>query len=240
MELSECIKTRRSVRDYEKKDVPDDLIGQIVGAGILAPSAGNTQPWEFIVVKDKEMKRELAIASLRQRHVNEAPVLIVVCANLKKSEDKYRERGKKLYSIQDTAAAIENMLLTVNDLGLGAVWVGSFEEDKVKTLLNIPETVRPVAIITIGFPIPYKKETKKQRIPFENLTWSEKYGQKFSWIEKRGGEWKLKTEPGLLQKRVEKLKDEITSRDEEKGEQTESEKKSSTKERILKSLKLTK
>lgn len=214
MEVFECIVSRQSVRTYEKKDIPNELIGQILEAGIHAPSAGNIQPWEFIVVKDKKTKIELASAALRQRHVEEAPVVVVVCADLEKSVNRYGDRGRTLYCIQDTAAAIENMLLTANALGLGACWVGAFEEGRVKSILRIPGRLRPVALLTIGFPISYEKPTKTSRIPFESVTWVDKYGEGFRWIEKFGKEWKFKLRP--LEERVKELKEKMAYTKKEK------------------------
>jgi len=208
MEALECILTRQSIRKYDKKDVPNELIGQILEAGVHAPSAGNMQPWEFIVVKDKKIKKEIADAALRQRHVDESPVLIVVLADAEKSGLRYSERGKTLYCFQDTAAAIENMLLAAKALGLGGCWVGAFEEEKVKSILRIPAKLRPIAILSIGFPVPYEKPTKTPRIPFENITWVDKYGEGFSWIEKFGDEWKFKIRP--LEEHVKKLKEKVT------------------------------
>jgi nitroreductase len=163
METFDCIKSRKSVRKYDKKDVPNEIIGQIIFAGTQAPSAGNIQTWEFIVVKDEKIKKELSIAALKQDHVFKAPIVIVVSADLEKSADKYGERGEKLYSIQDTAAAIENMLLTAHDLGLGACWVGAFEEEKVKGILSMPDRLRPVALISIGYPLSYDTVKKPKR-----------------------------------------------------------------------------
>lgn len=210
MEVFESIISRRSVRNYEKKDVPNELIGQILEAAVNAPSAGNMQPWEFIVVKDIEIKRELASAALRQRHVSEAPVVIVVCANPEKSADKYGERGKSLYCIQDTAAAIENMLLTANSLGLGTCWVGAFDEDSIKNILGIPQKLKPVALITVGFPREFEKPTKTLRIPFENITFIDKHGKDFPWIHDYGTDWKYKLEP--LEKHIERIKKRISEK----------------------------
>jgi nitroreductase len=212
MEVFETIIKRQSVRMYDKKDVPNELIGQMIEAAVHAPSAGNIQPWEFIVVKEKNTKKELALAALKQRHVEEAPVVIVVCANLEKSVDKYGERGKTLYCIQDTAAAIENMLLVATSLGLGACWVGAFEENKVKPILNIPEKLRPVALVTVGFPVSYMKPTRNLRKPFENITHPEKYSSEivFQWMEKETDEWRFKIRP--LEEHIKKLKEKITER----------------------------
>jgi nitroreductase len=211
MEFFECIHSRHSVRRYEKKDVPNEMIGKIIYAGTQAPSAGNIQPWEFIVVKDEKIKEDLSDAALRQVHVEKAPAVIVVCANLEKSEDRYGHRGKTLYSIQDTAAAMQNMLLTAYDLGLGSCWVGAFDEERVKNILNIPENLRPVSIITLGFPVSYEKPPKKSRIPFERVTWAERYGEHFPWFERHGGEWLLKIKP--LEKHVKNLKKKLDRKD---------------------------
>jgi len=210
MEVFECIVTRRSVRSYEKKDVPNELIGQMVEAAVRAPSAGNIQPWEFIVVKDIEKKKELYGAALKQRHVQEAPVVIVVCADPEKSADKYGERGESLYCIQDTAAAIENMLLTAHSLGLGTCWVGAFEDDEVRRILNIPQKLKLVALITVGFPKGHVKPTKPSRIPFENITFIDEYGKGFPWIHEYGSDWKYKLEP--LEKHIEKIKKRLSEK----------------------------
>ncbi len=210
MDVFESIVTRRSVRSYEKKDVPNELIGQMLEAGVRAPSAGNVQPWEFIVVKDIEIKKQLALAALKQRHVEEAPVVIVVCVDPEKTADKFGERGKSLYCIQDTAAAIENMLLTAHSLGLGTCWIGSFEDDEVKKILSIPQKLKPVALISVGFPREYEKPIKPSRIPFENITSIDKYGKAFPWIDDHGSEWKYKLEP--LEKHIEKIKKRLSEK----------------------------
>ena len=211
METFDCIKSRKSVRKYDKKDVPNEIIGQIIFAGTQAPSAGNMQPWVFIVVKDEKIKKELSVAALRQDYVSKAPVVIVVAADTEKSGDKYGERGKKLYSIQDTAAAIENMLLIAHDLGLGACWVSAFEEEKVKGILSMPDRLRPVALLTIGYPLSYDIAKKPKRLPFENITYVDQYGKiLFEWMESPSGEWKLKIKP--LEHHVKKLKERLALR----------------------------
>ena len=209
MDVFECIVTRRSVRSYEKKDVPNELIGQMLEAAVRAPSSGNLQPWEFIIVKDIEIKKELYSAALEQRYVREAPVVIVVCADLEKAE-RYEERGKSLYCIQSTAAAIENMLLTAHSLGLGTCWVGSFEDDQVRSILNIPQKLKPVAIITVGFPKETVEPTKTTRIPFENVTWINKYGESFPWMHQYGDDWRYKLEP--LEKHIERIKKRLSEK----------------------------
>jgi len=159
MELLEAIKGRRSVRAFKRQDVPEETVEKLIDAARHAPSSGNIQPWEFVVVRNLEVKRKLARAALNQAFVEEAPVVIVVCANERRSSMGYGSRGKTLYCIQDTAAATQNILLTAYSLGLGACWIGAFNEDEAKLALNAPEGIRPMAIIPVGYP----DETPPQR-----------------------------------------------------------------------------
>ena len=152
MDVFEAIKTRRSIRAFTEEEVSEEEIRKILDAARWAPSAGNIQPWIFVIVKDPERKRRLSEAALNQLFIEEAPVVIVVCADQERSGRVYGRRGSDLYCIQDTAAAIQNLLLAAHALGLGACWVGAFNEDAVRHVLNIPAGVRPVAIIPIGRP----------------------------------------------------------------------------------------
>ena len=171
----DAILTRRTIREFEDKPVDDKLIGVILYAGTHAPSAGNLQEWEFVVVKDKEQKKKLAEAALGQSFIAKAPVVIVVGANLTRTSLKYRKRGELLYSIQDTAFAIQNMLLMAHALGLGT-GLAVFDDDSVTNVVEFPENIRPVAVMSIGYPV--EQPEKPKRIPFENISFSEKYGQK--------------------------------------------------------------
>ena len=176
MEVFECISTRRSIRKYLDIPVEWDKIGTILEAGRLAPSSGNIQDWNFVVVQDEEKRKAIAEASLRQHWMSKAPVHIIVCADLKKSERFYGVRGNRLYSIQNNAAAIENMLLTAHSLGLGACWVGAFDENVVSRVLSIPDHARPQAIITIGYSDEKPKEPDKY--PLTTVVFLEKYGNR--------------------------------------------------------------
>jgi nitroreductase len=152
MELLEAIRGRRSVRAFKQQDVLDETVEKLINAGILAPSAGNIQPWEFIIVRKMEVKRKLARAALNQAFIEEAPVVIVVCANEMRCSMGYGFRGKTLYCLQDTAAATQNILLTAYSLGLGACWIGAFNEEVAKQAVNAPEGIRPVVIVPVGYP----------------------------------------------------------------------------------------
>ncbi len=103
-----------------------------------------------MIVRDRLIKQKLAKAALGQSFIAQAPVVIVVCVNIKRSAGRYGSRGQDLYCIQDTAAAIENMLLMAVSKGLGTCWVGAFNEVLAKEILELPLGIRPVAIIPLG------------------------------------------------------------------------------------------
>jgi nitroreductase len=152
MDFEEVLKSRRSIRKYTDEDVSEESVRQIIEAGMLAPSAGNMQSWEFIIVRDQTTKYSLSQESLGQKHVLDVPVVIVVVANTKIAEKRYGSRGRDVYCFLGTGAAIQNMLLTAASLGLGSSWVGSFKEHPVQDILKLPAEIRPVGIITLGHP----------------------------------------------------------------------------------------
>lgn len=160
MELVECIEKRVSVRGFSNEGVPAELVMEAIRIGNLAPSAGNLQARDFILVTDPGTRRSLAQAA-DQPFVAEASVVVVCCANLDRVAS-YGRRGKELYCLQDVAAAIENMLLFFVAKGYGSCWVGAFDEKAVSRILSIPSHSRPVAMLPIGRP---KLEgTKRTRI----------------------------------------------------------------------------
>jgi len=177
MNIFEAIMSRRSIRKFEKKPVDEKLIGLILYMATCAPSAGNTRDWVFIVVEDENKKQRIAKAALEQKFIAEAPVVIVVCSDLQKISLRYGERGERVYSIQDTAAAIQNLLLAAHAVGLGSCWVGAFDEEEVKLILELPDNLRPLAILPVGYPA--EKPEAPKRIPFENLTYLNRFGEKF-------------------------------------------------------------
>lgn len=174
MDLFSAIKTRKSVRKYLDKKVPNDMIGAIIEAGTMAPSSGNKQNWKFIIVKDSNTKEEVAKHCKEQYWMTRAAAYIVVCSDDSLIEKFYGERGVNRYSVQNCAAAIQNMLLAANDLGLGACWIGAFDEEEVCNDLDISGGAKPQAIITIGFPTReiYQKKLKE----FNSMVYLEKYG----------------------------------------------------------------
>jgi nitroreductase len=152
MDVLEAINGRRSVRAFKSDDVPSETVEKLIDAARRAPSAGNIQSWEFVIVRESRIKRRLAEAALHQSFIEDAPVVVVVCANENHSFQGYGDRGRDLYCIQDTAAATQNLLLYAYDLGLGTCWIGAFKEDEAKKVLKIPDGIRPVAIIPVGYP----------------------------------------------------------------------------------------
>ena len=177
MDLFDSISTWVPVKKFEKKLVDDKMIGVILHMATHAQSAGGIQCWEFIVVKDEKIREKLYNASLKQEQIKNAPVCIVVCADLKKFSLKYQERGEYVYSVQDTASAVTLIILSANALGLGSSWVRAFDEELIKDILELPEGIRPVAIIPIGYA--KEKPRKESLIPFDRLTWYDKYKQKY-------------------------------------------------------------
>ena len=152
MDVFEAIKGRRSIRKFTRENVSDDDLRKVLECAIMAPSAGNLQPWEFVVVRDTEIKRRLSAAALDQTFIEEAPVVVVVCANETRSGWGYGRRGATLYCLQDTAAATQNLLLAAYALGLGACWVGAFHEEEVRKVLKVSRGMRPIAIVPVGYP----------------------------------------------------------------------------------------
>lgn len=153
MDIFEIIKKRRSIRSFDpSKSIDEKTINQILESAIMAPSAGNTQCWRFFVVRDQNLKKQLALEAGHQPFISDAPVVIVVTADLDHIEKSYGERGRHTYALQDTAAAIENMLLTITALGLGCCWIGAFLEEEASRILDLPPNMRPVAMLPIGVP----------------------------------------------------------------------------------------
>ena len=150
MDLKESIRNRYSVRNFSDKVLPKKIIDEIIEYANLAPSAGNLQARDFVIINDNNIKEKLSNAAFNQKFIVEAPINIVVCANLKRISS-YGNRGKELYCIQDASAAVEHILLLAVDNGLDACWVGAFDENKVSKILDLPSYVRPIAIIPIGY-----------------------------------------------------------------------------------------
>jgi len=150
MEFLDVVNERRSIRHFKDTPVNQKDIEIILQAGIAAPSAGNVQPWRFVVVQSEEARTRLASA-LEQRWAAAAPCIIIVCADPRPSRSRYGDRGALFYSVQDTAAATQNMLLAAVDRGLASCWIGAFDEEAIRASVGIKKPITPVAILPIGY-----------------------------------------------------------------------------------------
>jgi len=149
MDAMDAILSRRSIRRYTEQPVSDETIKELLEAAMSAPSAGNEQPWHFLVIRERQILNEIPKYHQYSQMLRDAPVAIMVCGD---------ERLQKYegYWVQDCSAATENILIAAQAKGLGAVWLGVFPiEDRVialRKLLNIPEEVIPFSLISIGYP----------------------------------------------------------------------------------------
>ena len=142
MEVLDAIKARRSVRAYLPEPVPEEVLERILEAARLAPSAGNIQPWRFIVVADQQKRNQISKGGRFARFLSESPIVIVGCG---------KRRLTTRWHIVDTTIAMQNMVLAATSEGLGTCWIGSFNEVEVKKLLRIPEEFTVVALLAVGY-----------------------------------------------------------------------------------------
>ncbi len=149
MEAMEAILGRRSIRKYRDQTIPGDLIKELMEAAMSAPSAGNEQPWHFIVIDERNILNRIPDFHPFSQMLKEAPVAILVCAELKLQ--KY-----KGFWVQDCSAATQNVLIAAHAKGLGAVWLGIYPMEEriegIRKLLAIPEDVVPLSLISLGYP----------------------------------------------------------------------------------------
>src|SRR5215208_6399671 len=151
MDFETVVKKRRMCREFLDRDVLQEKIDRILDLALRYPSAGHTEPQEFIVVRDQRVKENLAQAALEQMFVAQAPLVIVVVSDTRRSARRYGERGVHFFSITDGSFAAMLILLAVVNEGLGACFVGSFYDEEVQDVLGLPPEVRPIGIIPIGY-----------------------------------------------------------------------------------------
>ncbi|MGO5065954.1 nitroreductase family protein [Clostridium sp. LCP25S3_F8] len=162
-----AILKRRSIRKYKDKKISDDIVEGLLRAGMAAPSAVNEQPWQFIVLRDKEIMKKITKVHEYSKMLLEADVAIVVCG------DKSKELIDDFW-VQDCSAATENILIEAEDRGLGAVWLGVYpikeRIEGIKEILNLPECITPLSVIPIGYPNEDKKPIDrfdKERVHYD-------------------------------------------------------------------------
>ena len=165
MEALEAIKGRRSIRKYQSKAIPGEVLNQVLEAGRWAPSASNFQPWKFVVVKNDKAKEELARTATYGSFLTDAPVAIAVVIDPWSSN----------HPVEDGAAATQNMLLAAHALGLGSCWIGSYNsayENRAKSILGVPDDRRLLSLISLGYPAESKEGT---RVKLGELVCYERY-----------------------------------------------------------------
>jgi nitroreductase len=151
MDFFEIIQSRRSMRKYADTPIEEEKVQKILEAINRAPSAGNLQAYEVFIVTKIELRQALVKAAREQEFLAEAPMVLVFCANPLRAKERYGRRGTSLYCIQDASIACTFALLAAKALGLDSVWVGAFSEKAVAEVLQLPETLRPVAMLPIGY-----------------------------------------------------------------------------------------
>ncbi len=149
MDTLEAIHSRRSVRRYEDRPVPEELVRKLLAAASSAPSARNQQPWQFVVIDDRQILAEIAVVNPNAQMARRAPLGILVCGDLGLETSPG-------YWVVDCAAAVENMLLAAHALGLGAVWTGVYPRqermDGLRRIAKLPDGIMPHSLVVFGYP----------------------------------------------------------------------------------------
>lgn len=159
---------RNSVRNFKTDSIPAEKIMRLLDAARAAPSGGNCQPWQFFVIGDAALKQKIHDQSCKQDFILDAPVFIVVCVDYPRTTARYADRGRDLYCLQDTAAAVQNILLCAVDEGLACCWCGAFDEKALAEILELKSDLRPVALIPVGYAV--SQPAKRSRRPVEEIT----------------------------------------------------------------------
>ena len=177
MDVIEAIHQRRSIRSFTDQPVPDDLVYQVIEAGTWAASAGNMQAWEFVVVKDLQAKRKLVDCTdagntsrggvNTQEWIMGAPVVVVICYDVKRMTGRYGLKGRNLLTLLDCMGCVENMMLAATHYGLGTCCVVGFFPEMLMQALPIPKELTPLLILPMGYPA--QTPLPPYRLPVEDV-----------------------------------------------------------------------
>lgn len=148
MNVFDAIKKRRSIRGYLDKPIEEEKLERVLEAGRLAPSAKNAQDWKYVVIRDAKLRKEVAKACHNQMFIAEAPVVIVGCSIV----PDFKLSCGQLAGPIDLTISMDHMTLAATEEGLGTCWIGSFDEGQVKKVLGIPEKIRIIEILPLGYP----------------------------------------------------------------------------------------
>jgi len=160
----ETVRHRHSIRRYQPTVVEDEKIHAILEMACAAPSAGDLQSYQIIVVTNSQMRHELRHAADDQPFISEAPVCLVFCADTIRSAKKYGERGRDLYAIQDASIAASFAQLATVATGMASTWVGQFDEQQLMNLLKLPEGLKPIAMLSIGYPAEFPEPSPRRQM----------------------------------------------------------------------------
>lgn len=199
MEVLDAIRRRRSIRNYKPDPIPKDVLDKLLEALRLAPSAGNRQPYKFIIVQDEETRKKLAAACRwsparpnGQEFIADAPLVVVACGSARKAITRYYKDGKVFLTLGttpeeidkdpieyentmpiDLAIALDHLTLVTAAEGLGTCWIGGLDELEVKRLLSIPDDMRVPIVMPVGYPVSWPEA--RPRKPLERLICHDKY-----------------------------------------------------------------
>jgi nitroreductase len=150
VEFFDVVERRCSIRLYGPQPLESDQLQHVLAATNRAPSAGNLQAFEIYLIRDAKCRAAVSLAAGDQEFLAQAPILLVFCAHAARSAAKYGKRGADLYAIQDATIACTYAMLAATAMGLSTVWVGAFDEDKVRRAIGAPSGHRPVAMLPVG------------------------------------------------------------------------------------------
>jgi nitroreductase len=158
MDVMEAILTRRSIRKYTQEPVPETTVKELLEAAMNAPSAGNKQPWQFVLITDRSILDGISLLNTNWQMLRQAPLVVTVCGDL-------RLEKREGVCIQDCAAATQNLLVAAHAKGLGAVWLGIYPGKEwgtfLKNMIGLPDAVIPLSLIPIGYPMERKSPAKR-------------------------------------------------------------------------------
>ena len=178
MQVFEAIEKRKSVRSYEPTPVPNEKLKRVLEAARLSPSAGNIQPWRFIMVLDPQKRKKIAKGCRFGHFLDESPVVIVGCGD---------QKASPRWHAKDTCIAMENMVLAATGEGLGTCWIGYFNEKTIREMLKIPSRLRIVALLALG----YSKEKTDITAKFAHLIRPTKKLDKIAYLDEFGERFQM-------------------------------------------------
>lgn len=174
MDFQTVYTTRRSVRTYSERSVPDDILNRVLEAARQAPSAMNNQPWRFVIIRDPVTRQRIAELASYQTFVAEAPILLVCCG--RRYHNTHSWIGNQLFVV-DVTIAIDHLTLAARNEGLGTCWVGAFDHDRLARLIDVPDDHAIVVLVPLGYPTSDRAfHPTTERVPLSEIVFNERFG----------------------------------------------------------------